>query len=130
MSDLRVRPATPEDYPQFLRSFVELAVEDTPPDRERWQRQNLPTTLIFELNGRFAAYAYYEVLVHTGYLRQMVVDPGARGRGVAGGVMRELHARFAAAGCKEWCLNVKPDNAAAIRVYERAGLHPAYRSQA
>jgi GNAT superfamily N-acetyltransferase len=130
MADLRARPAGPQDYPQFLRSFAELAVPDAPPDRERWEREKLQSTLIFELDGRFAAYAFFERLAQTGYIRQLVVDPRARRRGVARAVMEELRGRFAAAGCKEWCLNVKPDNAAAIRVYERAGMHAVYRSQA
>jgi GNAT superfamily N-acetyltransferase len=130
MGDLRARPAEPEDYAQFLRSFVELGVADIPPDRERWVRDRLPSTLIFELEGKFAAYAFFEKLAQTGYVRQVVVDPSARRRGVAGAVMEDLRGRFAAAGCTEWCLNVKPDNLPAIRVYERAGLRPAFRSQA
>jgi GNAT superfamily N-acetyltransferase len=130
MADLRSRPAGLEDYAQFLRSFAELAVPDVPPDRDRWERENLASTLIFELDGRFAAYAFFETLEQTGYLRQLVVDPRARGRGVARAVMDELRARFQTAGCKQWCLNVKPDNLAAIRVYERVGMHAVYRSHA
>jgi hypothetical protein len=42
--------------------------------------------------------------------------------------MREAAARMRGAGADEWHLNVKPDNLAAIRLYERLGLRAAYTS--
>lgn len=129
MLDLRARPATSSDYELYARAFAELRVPDPPPPRERWLRDNLPTTLFFEEHGRFVAYAFFQTLEETGYVRNMVVEPSARGRGIGRAVMRQLRDRFVAAGCVQWCLNVKPDNVAAIRVYEDSGLRAAYRSR-
>jgi ribosomal protein S18 acetylase RimI-like enzyme len=124
------RPATPDDYALYARAFAELKVPDPPRPRERWIRENLPTTLFFEEEGLVVAYAFFQLLEDTGYVRNMVVEPSARGRGIGRAVMQELRNRFVAAGCVQWCLNVKPDNVAAIRVYERSGLRAAYQSRA
>jgi GNAT superfamily N-acetyltransferase len=130
MLALQVRPATPGDYALYARAFAELGVPDPPTPRERWLRDYLPTTLFFEEHGRFVAYAFFQTLDETGYVRNMVVEPSARGRGIARAVMLELRRRFVAAGCVQWCLNVKPNNSAAIRVYESSGLRAAYHSRA
>jgi ribosomal protein S18 acetylase RimI-like enzyme len=129
MPVLEVRAATPDDYELYTRAFAELKVPDPPRARERWIRANLPTTLFFEEQGRFVAYAFFQLLEDTGYVRNMVVEPSARGRGVGRAVMLELRKRFVAAGCVRWCLNVKPDNLAAIRVYEQSGLRAVFQSR-
>lgn len=123
------RFAKPEDYAAYVRAFAELRVPDPPRPRDRWLRDMLPTTLFFESEGELVAYAFFQTLRSTGYVRNLVVQPNARGRGVGRAVMRELRAVFAAAGCSTWCLNVKPDNVAAIRVYEAVGMQPAYLSR-
>jgi GNAT superfamily N-acetyltransferase len=125
---LYARAATPYDYTRFLRMFAELGVDDAPPTRTHWERAYMPATLFFEQAGAVTAYAFCEALADTGYVRHLVVERHARGRGVGGAVMRELKRRFAAFGCRQLCLNVQPNNAAAIRVYEAAGLRAAYRS--
>ena len=44
--------------------------------------------------------------------------------------MRAIAARLRDLGCARWCLNVKRDNAPAIRLYERVGMKRAYGSSA
>jgi hypothetical protein len=44
--------------------------------------------------------------------------------------MLEIAARLRAAGCSRWCLNVKPDNEPAVRLYRSVGMSPAYLSAA
>jgi ribosomal protein S18 acetylase RimI-like enzyme len=124
------RAATVRDYPLFVRAFAELGVDDAVPSHERWTQNQLATSIIFEEAGQFVAYAYYNVLAETGYIRQLVVVPQARGRGIGHAVMRELRGRFRNAGCSLWCLNVKPTNAPALRVYEAAGMRAEYRATA
>ena len=125
---VRARAAAPSDYPQFLRLFAELQIPDEPPGRERWERTFMPETLIFELQGTLLAYAFMETLAEIGYVRQLVVEPRARGRGIGHAAMRELKCYFRARGCNQICLNVVPQNTRAIHVYEAAGMRVAYRS--
>lgn len=123
------RRARPEDYALYVRAHAELRVPDPPRERERWARDMLPSTLFFEENSVLVAYAFVQILRTTGYVRNIVVESKARNRGIGRAVMRDLRERFAAAGCKEWCLNVKPTNLAAIRVYEGVGMRAAYSSR-
>ena len=62
-------------------------------------------------------------------LQQVWVDPAARGRGNAQRGMRDL-CRLLLREVPTVCLFVRPENAAAIRVYEAVGMQPAgaYRS--
>ena len=126
LAALRIRAATPADYPTFVRFFAELGAGHAPLARERWQTTAMPTTLLFERAGSPVGYCMYEVLTATGYVRNLVVAPEARGRGVGHAIMQELRRRFRAAGCASMCLNVKPDNVPAIALYTRAGLQPRY----
>lgn len=79
-------------------------------------------TFFLERNGTKLAYAFLDVFGALGYVRHVVVDPGARGRGVGRRVMDEIADRFRAKACERWELNVKRDNAPAIRLYERVGM--------
>jgi hypothetical protein len=44
--------------------------------------------------------------------------------------MREMAARLRAAGCREWFLNVKPDNEPALRLYRSFGMERSHGSVA
>lgn len=52
----------------------------------------------------------------------IAVDPAWRGRGVAGALMGEAIAYFGVCNVKRVRLEVRPDNAPAIRVYEKWGF--------
>jgi uncharacterized protein len=62
-------------------------------------------------------------------LQQVWVDPEARGRGYATRALRDL-CRLLLRRVPAVCLFVRPENVAAIRLYERIGMHRAltYRS--
>jgi RimJ/RimL family protein N-acetyltransferase len=62
-------------------------------------------------------------------LQQVWVDPAVRNRGYAQGAMRDL-IRLLLPDVPTVCLFVRPENHAAIRVYEAVGMlrHGAYRS--
>lgn len=126
---LKPRPATPTDHETFLRLFVELATGDPLPVLDRWVAAMMPTTLLYEdEGGAVAGYTFHQVLTGTVYVAHVVTAPGFRGRGVGRGMMEHLASVGRAAGCTDWCLNVKPDNAPAIRLYEGVGMKRAYAS--
>jgi uncharacterized glyoxalase superfamily protein PhnB/ribosomal protein S18 acetylase RimI-like enzyme len=126
---MEIRAATAADYDAYARLFAELGVADPIPPRERFAAEISPRTLVsVAATGAVVGYAVCEVLTDVGYVRNLVSDPRLRRTGIGAALMAALHARFVAAGAHTWCLNVKPDNAAAIGLYERCGLRAAYRS--
>ena len=129
MPRLRSRPAVPSDYPTFTRLFVELATGDPIPSRESWEASIALTMLVHEDDaGEVVAYSYHQILADTGYVRHVVVEPKRRGERIGAAVMASLADVFRAAGCAKWCLNVKPDNTPAVRLYESVGMLREYAS--
>jgi GNAT superfamily N-acetyltransferase len=126
--EIRARAAQLSDYSHFTRFFAELGVPEPPPARDQWEREHLPRSLFFHEGAALVAYAMLEKLGTLGYVRHVVVAPPARNRGIAKQVMRMLQQKLRAAGCRDVCLNVKRDNAAAIRAYEAVGMRAAYPS--
>ena len=123
------RAATPGDYNRFLAFFAELGLRDDPvPDRAKWEAEWLPFTFFLEQEGTPVGYAVVHVLGGLGYVFHLVTDPAHRRLGVGGALMENVAARLRAAGCTHWSLNVKVDNAPALRLYERCGMTVAYRS--
>lgn len=116
------REATPADYALFTRLFPELGVSDPTPTAAQFVTRMLPRVLVVDENGAGVAYAFWQVYGRTAHVVHVVVDPRARGRGAGRVLMREVRARVRAEGCARWYLNVKQDNPAAIRLYERSGL--------
>jgi acetyltransferase (GNAT) family protein len=56
--------------------------------------------------------------------RSSIVAADARRRGFGRGLMRAVRAALHALGVAVWSLNVKPDNLAAIDLYEQFGMKP------
>lgn len=127
----RIRDARPDDYPAFARLFVELAVDDPTPSPELFERELAPTMLVADAGpAGVVGYTYFQVLRGLAYVRHIAVAPEARRAGLGHALMQAVAARARAAGATKWCLNVKPDNAPAIALYERCGLAKAYRTHA
>lgn len=124
------RPALAADYPEFVRLFAELATGDPTPTEATWREGIARETWIFEVDGAIAGYLYFQRLADVGYIRHVVVAPEVRGRGIGRVMLDTLAAELRAAGCVRWCLNVKPDNAPAIGLYEKVGMRAAYCSVA
>lgn len=123
-----LRPARDRDHDLYLRLFPELGVDDPPADADRWVDELLPDARVLEEDGSELGYVIVQILERVGYVRQIVVDPAARGRGVGSQAMAGIAALFRDAGCRTWCLNVKPDNEAAVRLYRRCGMVERYRT--
>lgn len=124
---MNVRAATPEDYPHFARLFPELGVLEGVPTEEEWARLHRES-VIAELDGEVAGYGLYRAFAEVGHVVHVVTAPGFRRRGVGKALMEAMRERIAQAGSPEWLLNVKPDNAGAIRLYESFGMTPRHRS--
>jgi ribosomal protein S18 acetylase RimI-like enzyme len=129
----RVRAATLRDIPELLR--IETAAFET----DRLTAQSLRNFIksdtaslhVAEGSGheaRGSLHGFCIVLFRRGTvvarLYSMAVDHGARGRGVAQALMRAMEADAAERGALFLRLEVRHDNAAAIRLYESFGYKP------
>jgi ribosomal protein S18 acetylase RimI-like enzyme len=126
-----VRPAIAADYPTFVRLLGELSVDDPTPTEDRFVVEFVPTTLIAEGRpGEALGYVFFHVMKDMAYVRHLVAAPEARRRGVGKALLAAVAERARAEGCSTWCLTVKPDNAAAIALYESVGMKRGYASRA
>ncbi len=126
---IHVRAARASDHALFARLFPELATDDAVLEPEAFVRDLLPTTLVAEAETRPVGYAYFQIMKDTAYVRHVVTSPEARRAGVGRALLAAILERARQAGCASWCLNVKPDNAAAIGLYERYGMKRAHGSR-
>lgn len=129
MSTVMVRRARLEDGPVVAKLFLELGVEEVPPGPERFAKEMCARTFVAETDGEVLGYLYEQTLSDSGYVRHVVASPKARRTGIGQALFRAAKTHFRAAGCTTVRLNVKPDNHAAIALYEREGLRAAYASR-
>jgi ribosomal protein S18 acetylase RimI-like enzyme len=126
-----IRRATANDYGAFAMLFRELGVDDPTPSAERFADELAPRILIYERDGEPIGYVSFDKLAANGYVRNLVVAPGARGAGIGAALLTAAATQLRAHGATSaWHLNVKADNAAAIRLYERLGMQVEHRSVA
>jgi ribosomal protein S18 acetylase RimI-like enzyme len=129
MAMTTIRSAEPRDYPAFARLFPELEVDEPVPAEERWHKTILAGMVLAEVGERAVGYVFYETLGDLSYIRNVVSDPAHRRSGIGRALMTEVARRARAAGSTRWALNVKPDNVAAIRLYESLGFEAAYEGE-
>lgn len=123
-------PCTAADYPLFAELFPLLETGDQTPALDRFVRDLLPETRVLRLAGQAVGYLNTQVLDGVGYVRQIVVRPHERRRGLARQALLRFAAELRDAGCRRWCLNVKPENLAAVRLYTALGMGREYGSVA
>ncbi len=122
---VRPRRGRPEDYADFARLFRELGVEDPPPSREVWEEELMRRSFFLDGPEGPMAYAVTDVLGQegeVGYVVNLVVAPGQRGRGLGRRMMEVLAAHFRARGCRRWMLYAEPDNVPAVALYTSVGM--------
>lgn len=125
---LHLRDALPADHDAYVALFAHLGVDDPVPGLDRFSADLVHRMIVATDGADIVGYALFEQLADTGYIRNLVTDPAHRRRGIGAALMESLRARFLAGGATRWCLNVKPDNLAAISLYAGCGLRRAYGS--
>lgn len=132
---VRLVACTEHDYPLFAELFPHLETGDEAPSRERFVADLLAESRVLVTTGSDgqdepAGYLYSQVLDGVGYVRQIVLRPAHRGRGLARATLQVLAGELRAAGCTRWCLNVRPDNRPAVALYTALGMRREYGSVA
>lgn len=126
---LKIDPARLEQYPAFVRLFAELETGDAPPTEAHFARELVADTIVAtDEEGAIVGYAFSQIFGTACYVRHVVVDAGARRRGVGRALMLAIAERARSSGASGWQLNVKVTNAPALRLYESLGLRRAYET--
>lgn len=138
--DTGVRAATPADYELLVPACAaahreEIGIDPLARDAEgfRWRTRaqiEEGRSWLWAEDGEILFKAEASAWTPSAVqLQQVWVDPEARGRGYAQRGMRDL-CRLLLASVPTVCLFVRPENAPAIRVYERVGMRRtiSYRS--
>lgn len=73
-------------------------------------------------DGRVIAFCNYWLVPPELQVHVIATQPDARGQGVGSALLRHILDRAANAGCNLALLEVRASNAAAIRLYQRAGF--------
>jgi ribosomal protein S18 acetylase RimI-like enzyme len=123
---MQIRAARPDDYDAFTRFWAQLDIEQALPSRERWVELMCPQTMFLVEGDTLAAYNLSFVFGTRGDVRQVVVDSAFRGRGVGKQLMAAVAAKLRAAGCSDWRLEVRAENAPAIALYRAVGMQPLH----
>ncbi len=119
----RVRPAGREDHREFVRFQRQVGTDQPPFEIDWWDAHYREHTFFLETEtGEAVAYALVVPLGTRGDVRQIAVDHAWRGRGIGKLLMTEVARRFREAGCRDWHLEVRADNAPAIALYQRMGM--------
>jgi ribosomal protein S18 acetylase RimI-like enzyme len=126
-----MRGGREEDHRAYLRLFPELRTGDEPLSKALWaiacERERV---VVVDIGGEAAAYALFDRLRTTVYLRNIAVAPGLRRRGAARALIGKIAFEQRRRGATHWALNVEPSNTAASELYASIGLERTYESAA
>jgi GNAT superfamily N-acetyltransferase len=117
-----VRRATVEDHAAVRRLFAELGVPDPPPEQDGFAGHWLPRVIVACDGDDVVGYAHWRIYGRTAHVVHVVAAPEMRTRGVGRALMEAVRGAVRAEGCTRWYLNVKRDNAPALRLYARHGM--------
>ena len=133
-TDIMVRAMSAEDADAVLRIYQAgideglASFETTAPSWELFDQAKLPDhRFVAELGGKVVGWVAVSQVsaraVYAGVVEHSVyVDPAARGRGVGLALLQALFASTDAAGIWTVQSAVFPDNAASLRLHQRAGF--------
>lgn len=132
--DVRVRPLREDDRNRWLAlwaSYLTFYEKDLPEEvtETTWRRllareHGMGALVATDGDGHVLGLAHH--VVHAGtwsaapvcYLEDLVVDPGARGRGIGHALIDALRIRAEELGCKNVYWHTDADNAPARRLYD------------
>ena len=137
MTDIPIRPATPDDVATILRFVQDLAAFEREPDAVEateamlgealFGQQPAAEAVIAEEAGAPVGFAlfFHNFSTWKGrrglYLEDLYVTPAARGKGVGGALLRHLAGIAVERNCARFEWAVLDWNADAIAVYRRMG---------
>lgn len=109
-----------------------LDLEETGFDEaERWSRDSWraefdnPDRLVLvrhDARGELVGVATFSLVDEMSDLLRVIVEPGSRGRGIGSSLVRAGMEWAKAVGARRMLLEVRPDNAPAVRTYEKLGF--------
>jgi ribosomal protein S18 acetylase RimI-like enzyme len=119
MIPLVPRQASFEDYPQVERFYADLDVPGAVPSADVFAATIAPNAILLEevAAGAVVAYAHFDVDGGVGRVIHVAVDREWRSAGVGRALMAEVATRLKARGCRQWSVDVRADNAAALRLF-------------
>ena len=117
------RDARREDHEAFTRFWAELGLDQGPPDVDWWDEHLRPRTrFLATQDGALVAYSLTFPFGERGDVRQIAVAPEVRRQGVGKALMAMVAERLRGEGVRDWRLEVKQDNPAAIALYRSVGM--------
>jgi len=128
MTSFTIRPASGADYAAFASLFPELEVDDPVPPPHIWESVLAPRSWVVVAGEEVIGYCYFQEYEDTGYIRNVVVSPRARRRGVGRAFMQAVGEHLRRSGKRFWRLNVRPGNHAALALYQRMGMNVQYQA--
>ncbi len=121
-----ISSARADDLDQIL--VLEEAGFDRPLrwSREAWQAElDNPERLVLvrhDARGLVVGVATFSLAADMADLLRVIVAPDSRGRGIGGSLIRAGMDWAKAVGARRMLLEVRPDNASAVRTYEKLGF--------
>lgn len=124
-ADVAIEPLRPEDLP--IVSEIESMSFPTPWTLSSFQYEmnENPYANLFGVrlaDGPIVGFGCVWVVDQELRINNLAIHPRHRGRGIAGRLLESLLQFGASQGCVEATLEVRPTNAAALRIYGRAGF--------
>jgi ribosomal protein S18 acetylase RimI-like enzyme len=125
-----LRPGRADDHAAFTRLFAELGIHDPVPGAERFAQAIVPMLSVACRNDDVVGYITWRQYGTTAHVGQLAVDASTRGQRIGEHLLEHVRKLARDAGCTRWYLNVKRDNAPALRLYDRVGLRLEFESVA
>jgi len=123
-----VRSATQEHYSAFAALWPTLDDPNPPPLMERWESEMMPTSFVAEQDDskKVVGYTWWSAAGSEGQVKYIMVDANYRRRGVATALLDAVARELKGRGCRRWRLHVRPENQAAVALYQKFGLQRCF----
>jgi ribosomal protein S18 acetylase RimI-like enzyme len=121
---LTARDATTEDFRAARDFWVAFGTDQPPPDEATWNaRYREHILFLVDDTGERVGYAMCLPYGSLGDIRHIMLAPAWRGKGIGKQLMDAVRIKLRGAGCTNWRLEVRDDNAAGVALYRSAAMH-------